>query len=113
LPSHIGREARKAYFMKISGGFGEAKGPIRNQFIWNGTGTAGGVYQWETFNDAKTFYQGPWLDGILERCGMSPEIEYFTTFAITDNPSGKVTIPKVCVAPPRWRSNLPASFEPA
>ncbi len=94
LPSHIGREACQAHFKKIAQGFGEAKGLIRKQFFWNETGTAGGVYQWETLEDAKRFYQGPWLDGILERYAMYPEIEYFTTFAITDNPGGKVTIPK-------------------
>jgi len=38
----------------------------------------------------KAFYQGPWLDGILERYGMYPEIEYFQTFAIVDNPGGIV-----------------------
>ncbi|MEK9280902.1 MULTISPECIES: hypothetical protein [unclassified Bradyrhizobium] len=92
LPSHIGREDCKAHFKKISKSFGEAKGLIRKQFIWSETGTAGGVYQWETLADAKAFYQGPWLDGILERYGMYPEIEYFTTFAVTENPGGKVTV---------------------
>jgi hypothetical protein len=79
--------------LKIAKGFGNAPGLIRKQFIWSENGTAGGVYQWETIEDAKRFYQGPWLDGILERYGMYPEIEYFTTVAITDNPGGVVTIP--------------------
>lgn len=94
LPSHIGREACRDHFKKIAVGFGEAKGLVRKQFMWNESGTAGGVYQWETLEDAKRFYQGPWLDGILERYGAYPQIEYFTTFAITDNPGGKVTIPQ-------------------
>ena len=38
--------------------------------------------------DAKRFYQGPWLKGILERYGTYPEIEYFETVAVTDNPGG-------------------------
>lgn len=93
LPANIGREACREHFMKIAKGFGGAKGLIRKQFVWNENGTAGGVYQWETIDDAKAFYQGPWLDGILERYNMYPEIEFFTTFAIMDNPGGKVTIP--------------------
>jgi len=94
LPASIDRDACRRHFESIARGFGEAKGLIRKQFIWSETGTAGGVYQWETIEDAKRFYQGPWLNGILERYGMYPEIEYFTTFAITDNPGGVVTLPK-------------------
>jgi hypothetical protein len=94
LPANIGKEDCRAHFQKIAKGFGDAPGLIRKQFMWNENGTAGGVYQWQTIEDAKCFYQGPWLTGILERYGMYPEIEYFTTFAITDNPGGKVTIPE-------------------
>jgi len=92
LPASIGREACRAHFIKISKGFGDAEGLIRKQFIWSEAGTAGGVYQWRSIADAKAFYQGPWLDGILERYGMYPQIEYFTTVAITDNPGGVVTV---------------------
>jgi hypothetical protein len=93
LPSSIGKEDCRQHFIKISKDFGGAKGLIQKQFMWNENGTAGGVYRWETIEDAKRFYQGPWLAGILERYGMYPEIEYFTTFAITDNPGGRVTVP--------------------
>jgi hypothetical protein len=27
------------------------------------------VYQWERIEDAKAFYSGPWLDGIVQRYG--------------------------------------------
>ena len=93
LPATIGREDCRQHFIKISKGFGEAKGLIRKQFMWNESGTAGGVYQWETIEDAKAFYEGEWLSGILERYDMYPDIEYFTTFAIMDNPGGVVTVP--------------------
>jgi hypothetical protein len=92
LPASIDREDCRRHFHKIARGFGDAKGLVRKQFMWNENGTAGGVYQWETIEDAKRFYQGPWLNGILERYGNYPEIEYFTTFAITDNPGGRVTL---------------------
>ncbi len=92
LPASIDRAACRAHFIKISKDFGGAAGLIRKQFIWSETGTAGGVYQWESIEQARAFYQGPWLDGILERYGMYPQIEYFTTFAITDNPGGVVTV---------------------
>ena len=93
LPSTIGKDACREHFMKIAPGFSAAKGLLRKQFIWSESGIAGGVYQWETLQNAKAFYQGPWLDGILTRYSNYPEIEYFTTFAIADNPGGKLTIP--------------------
>jgi hypothetical protein len=92
LPSVIDRAACETHFKGIARGFGEAEGLIRKQFIWSETGTAGGVYQWKTIENAKAFYGGPWLKGILERYGMYPEIEYFTTVAIVDNPGGVVTV---------------------
>jgi hypothetical protein len=93
LPGSIGREACQAHFTKIAAGFGAVPGLIRKQFIWSERGVAGGVYQWETLEDARRFYQGPWLDGILARYGAYPDIEYFTTFAVTDNPGGVVSFP--------------------
>jgi Putative mono-oxygenase ydhR len=93
LPAGIGREACRAHFERIAPGFGTVPGLIQKQFIWSENGVAGGVYCWQSLEDARRFYQGPWLDGILERYGAYPEIEYFTTFAVTDNPGGRVTLP--------------------
>ena len=93
LPAHIGREECRAHFLTIAPGFGKVPGLIRKQFIWSETGVAGGVYQWESLDAAQAFYTGPWLDGIVARYGCPPEIEIFTTFAVTDNPGGTVTIP--------------------
>ena len=93
LPSHIGREECRAHFLSIAPGFATVPGLIRKQFIWSATGTAGGVYQWASREQAERFYQGPWLDGILARYGSYPDIEYFTTFAVTENPGGAVSLP--------------------
>lgn len=94
LPASITREDCFAHFKKIAPGFGDVPGLVRKQFIWSETGTAGGVYQWRSIEDARHFYEGPWLDGILARYGTYPKIEYFRTLAVTDNPGGQVTIPE-------------------
>jgi hypothetical protein len=93
LPATIGREACQAHFAAIAPEFGAVPGLIRKQFLWSESGTAGGVYQWESLDYARRFYQGPWLGGILARYGTYPDIEYFTTLAVTDNPGGEVSIP--------------------
>jgi len=92
LPATIGRKECLAHFHKIAPGFVSQKGLIRKQFIWGENGIAGGVYQWQTLEDAKRFYGGAWLDGIVERYGMHPEIEFYEVFALTDNARGTVEL---------------------
>jgi len=94
LPPSIDRDACRAHFETIAPGFRAVPGLISKHFIWNGEGTAGGVYQWETRDAAEAFYGGPWRDGIVERYGMEPEIEYFTVFCVTDNERGEVRVPE-------------------
>ena len=90
LPAHIDQAACRAHFHTIAPGFQHVKGLISKHFIWSESGWAGGVYQWETLEDARRFYRGSWLDGIVERYGMPPDIEFYEVFALTDNARGTV-----------------------
>ena len=92
LPPSIDYAACRAHFHKIAPGFQPVKGLISKHFIWSESGWAGGVYQWQTVEDARRFYSGPWLDGIVERYGMRPEIEFYEVFALTDNARGTVEL---------------------
>ena len=92
LPASIDRAACRDHYMKIAPGFRTVPGLVSKHFIWGAHGIAGGVYQWETREAAEAFYAGPWRDGIVERYGAAPEIEYFTVFCITDNAGGEVRI---------------------
>jgi hypothetical protein len=85
LPPSIDRDACRAHYAKIAPGFRDVAGLISKHFICGDTGTAGGVYQWQTRRDAEAFYSGPWRQGIVERYGVEPQIEYFEVFNITDN----------------------------
>jgi hypothetical protein len=67
-------------------------GLISKHFIWSESGWAGGVYQWETLKDAQAFYSGPWLEGIVERYGMTPQIDFYEVFAVADNAHGTVEL---------------------
>ena len=92
LPAHIDRAACRDHYEMIAPGFKKAQGLISKHFIWSESGWAGGVYQWETRDDAEAFYNGPWLDGIVERYGMKPQIELYEVFAVTDNARGTVDL---------------------
>jgi hypothetical protein len=91
LPAHIDYAACQAHYHQIAPGFRDAKGLISKHFIWS-EHWAGGVYQWQTLEDAKAFYSGPWHDGIVERYGLPPEIEFCEVFAVTDNARGTVEL---------------------
>ncbi len=94
LPPSIDRDACRAHFETIAPAFRSVPGLISKHFICAEDGTAGGVYQWRTREHAEAFYGGPWRDGIIERYGMAPEIEYFTVFCVTDNERGEVRVPE-------------------
>jgi hypothetical protein len=100
LPTSIDHNACLEHFKMIAPGFREANGLLSKHFIWGEHGIAGGVYQWESIEKAKAFYNGPWMAGIVERYGMEPDIEYFTVFCITNNEAGTVRV----VAEPRQQS---------
>ncbi len=89
MPASITREQCLAHYHKIAPGFLEAPGFVRKQFIYDVEGKiAGGAYMWETLEQAKAFYSGPWIAGIRERYGNEPKITYFETFAIADKKDG-------------------------
>ena len=98
LPPHIDYVTCREHFHKIAPSFCDVRGLISKHFIWNESGWAGGVYQWENIEDAKVFYSGPLLDGIVERYGMNPQIELYEVFAVTDSSRGKVELFKETVA---------------
>lgn len=99
LPPHIDETDCRAHYERIAPGFGDVPGLLQKQFIWREDGVAGGVYRWTDRASAERFYSGPWRDGIRERYDSEPEIEFFHTVAITDNPGGVVSVPGRTTAP--------------
>jgi len=92
LPPHIDYAGCREQFQKTAPAFREVKGLISKHAIWSDSGWAGGVYQWERVEDAKAFYTGTWLDGIVQRYGVKPQIEFYEVLAVTDNARGKVEL---------------------
>ena len=85
LPPSIGRQECLEHFTKIAPGFRQAPGFLRKHFLYDAErDVGGGVYLWQTREDAERFYSGPWLDGIRERYGVDPKITYFETLVICD-----------------------------
>ena len=106
LPPQIDYAACREHFHKIAPDFREVTGLISKHFIWTESGWAGGVYQWNRIEDAKAFYTGPWLEGIIQRYGMKPQIDFYEVFAVTDNTCGRVELFKEIAASKSLREDL-------
>jgi hypothetical protein len=86
LPPGFGLDECRAHFGKIAPDFLRIPGFVRKQFICSSDGTtAGGVYMWKNRASAERFYSGPWRQGIIERYGNPPRIQYFETVALADS----------------------------
>jgi Putative mono-oxygenase ydhR len=89
LPPSIGLAECRAHFAKIAPDFVAIPGFLRKQFICSSDGRiAGGVYMWEDRAAAERFYNGPWRNGIMERYGNAPRIQFFETVALADKATG-------------------------
>jgi len=89
LPPSIGLEECRAHFTKIAPDFMGIDGFLRKQFICSSDGRlAGGVYLWRDRACAERFYSGPWRQGIIDRYGNAPRIQYFETVALADVATG-------------------------
>lgn len=46
---------------------------------------AGGVYEWESLEAAKAFYDETWFERLRNVYGAQPELQFFDLHAIVDN----------------------------
>jgi hypothetical protein len=52
--------------------------------------TAGGVYLWDSQEEADLLYTDDWKKFIHDKYGTKPSITYFETPVIVDNAAGKI-----------------------
>src|SRR5260370_13959385 len=111
LPPHIDHAACREHFHKIAPGFQRVKGLISKHFIWSESGWAGGVYQWETREDAQVFYGGAWHLAPPAPFGVPPPIDVYMGFPPTPHASvQRVLAPHDNLAAPRY--GTPSSSPP-
>ena len=66
-------------------------GLIRKYYLLSEDGrTAGGVYLWESRADAEELFNEEWRKFIVDKYGVEPEVVYFHTPVIVDNPLGEI-----------------------
>ncbi len=92
LPEDRAREAVTAAFEASAPLYRGVEGLIRKHYLLSEDGRiGGGVYLFNSREDAERLYDAAWRAGIRERLGVEPSIEYFESPVIVDNEAGTIT----------------------
>ena len=67
------------------------QGLVRKYYLLSEDGRTGGVYLFDSREDAERFYDAAWRAGNRERLGAEPSIEYFESPVIVDNDAGAIS----------------------
>ena len=86
LPQPISREKARELFSSTAPKYKEIQGLIRKYYLLSRDGgTAGGVYLWDSLEDAERLYTDEWKKFILDKYGALPSVTYFESPVIVDN----------------------------
>ncbi|MGH2416185.1 MAG: YdhR family protein [Microcystaceae cyanobacterium] len=90
LPTTITREEAQQLFLEVAPMFYDIPGLIRKYFLLFEDGmTTGGIYLWESRQDAERFHSDNFRQMILERYGSEPTITYYESPVVIDNLIGE------------------------
>lgn len=91
LPQPITRENARAIFSETAPKYTEIQGLIRKYYILSKDGeTAGGVYLWNSQEDAERLYTDAWKQFIRDKYGAAPSVIYFDSPVVVDNAAGEI-----------------------
>jgi hypothetical protein len=86
LPSAMSRDQAKEVFISTAPHYQAAPGLIRKYYLLSEDGgTAGGVYLWQSREDAESLYTKEWKNFVKEKYGAEPAIVYFHSSVVVDN----------------------------
>jgi len=91
LPSGIPTEAVKNGFVEVAPKFKHPAGLLRKYFLISEDGkTGGGVYLWNSMEEARAFSEGVLRSMIEEKFHVDLSITYFDTPVVVDNISSEI-----------------------
>ncbi len=86
LPKPITPDEAGQIFRSTAPKYLGVRGLIRKHYVLSEDGrTAGGVYLWESREDAEALYTDAWRAFVREKYGTEPAITYFHTPVVVDN----------------------------
>lgn len=91
LPQALTREQARDIFMGTAPKYREIQGLIRKYYLLSQDGTtAGGVYLWNSQQDAQRLYTDEWKKFIRDKYGAEPSVSYFESPVVVDNIAGSI-----------------------
>ena len=91
LPQPLSREEAREIFLTTAPKYREMEGLIRKYYMLSQDGgTAGGVYLWNSQEDALRLYTDEWKTFIFEKYGALPSVIFFESPVVVDNTTGEI-----------------------
>jgi len=91
LQQPISREKACEIFSDTAPKYRDVHGLIRKYYILSQDGgTAGGVYLWNSQEDAERLYTDEWKKFIFDKYGALPSVTYFESPVVVDNAIGDI-----------------------
>ncbi len=91
LPQPLSREEARAVFLSTAPKYREMEGLIRKYYLLSQDGgTAGGVYLWNSREDAERLYTDEWKTFIFDKYGALPSVTFFESPVVVDNTTGEI-----------------------
>jgi Putative mono-oxygenase ydhR len=86
IPEPMSREKAAAVFSTTAPKYQEARGLIRKYYLLSEDGeTVGGVYLWQSKEDAERLYTKEWKNFVKQTYGSEPVVTYFYSPVVVDN----------------------------
>ncbi len=91
LPEPITLEAARQTFLSTAPKYKDLPGLIRKYYMLSEDGaTAGGVYLWNSREDAERLYTEEWKSFVREKYGTDPSLTYSECPVVVDNISHEI-----------------------
>src|SRR5262249_40643792 len=91
LPPGIPTVAIKKGFLEVAPKFQHPSGLLRKYFLISEDGkTGGGVYLWDSMEEARTFSEGVLRPMIKDKFQVEPSIEYYEAPVVVDNLTSEI-----------------------
>ena len=65
---------------------------LKRKYFLNGEAGGGGVYLWETREQAEAWYNEDWAARIAARFGARPVVTYYDNYVVVDNDAGELRV---------------------
>lgn len=91
LPQAISRDQASKLFLSTAPKYQKMSGLIRKYYFVSQEGTeAGGIYLWQSKDDADRLYTDDWKDFVRGKYGTDPQLSYLECPVVVDNVSNDI-----------------------